>query len=175
MKTYDCNILGKMIAEAENALDLMREYWIENQPREYTKQVMTLQAYKDLLMEHDSAEAEQLKNQEQPELLAMKNNNQRKAWLKNYKAWGLWYRDEHIDVNYYKYDFEDGSRLIVAEFPQREHIWTDEKYDQVYYHLIECGKRKYRSDKVYEDKYQYHSNSETELVEYLKKIQKKKG
>ena len=175
VKTYDRNILGKMIAEAENALDLMREYWIENQPREYTKQVMTLQAYKNLLMKHDSAEAEQLKNQEQPELPAMKNNNQRKAWLKNYKAWGLWYRDEHIDVNYYKYDFEDGSRLIVAEFPQREHIWTDEKYDQVYYHLIECGKRKYRSDKVYEDKYQYHSNSETELVEYLKKIQKKKG
>ena len=136
---------------------------------------MTLQAYKDLLMEHDSAEAEQLKNQEQPELPAMKNNNQHKAWLKNYKAWGLWYRDEHIDVNYYKYDFEDGSRLIVAEFPQREHILTDEKYDQVYYHLIECGKRKYRSDKVYEDKYQYHSNTETELVEYMKKIQKKKG
>ena len=177
VKTYDRNILGKMIAEAENALDLMREYWIENQPREYTKQVMTLQAYKNLMMEQDAAEAEQLKNREpeQPELLAMKNNDQRKAWLKNYKAWGLWYRDEHIDVNYYKYDFEDGSRLIVAEFPQREHIWTDEKYDQVYYHLIECGKRKYRSDKVYEDKYQYHSNSETELVEYLKKIQKKKG
>lgn len=112
----------------------------------------------------------------QLELPVLKNEDQRKEWLKNYKAWGLWYRDEHIDVNYYKFDFEDGSRLVVSEFPQRENERSVKKYDQVYYHLIEHEKRKYQSDKVYEDKYQYHSNSVTELVEYLKKIwQKKKG
>lgn len=60
---------------------------------------------------------------EQPELPKLRNNDQRKEWLNNYKDWGLWYRDENIDVNYYKYDFEDGSRLVVAEYPQREHSW----------------------------------------------------
>ena len=47
------------------------------------------------------------------------NIDQRKAWLAQYKKWGLWYYDGHIDVNYYKYDFPDGSRLIVTEYPQR--------------------------------------------------------
>lgn len=51
----------------------------------------------------------------QPELPTLKNKDQRKEWLSNYKAWGLWYRDENIDVNYYKFDFDDGSRLVVAE------------------------------------------------------------
>lgn len=34
---------------------------------------------------------------EQPELPKLKNNDQRKEWLNNYKDWGLWYRDENID------------------------------------------------------------------------------
>ena len=147
----------------------------------YTESAMKIQAFKNLLAEHDAAEAEESKLLENPEpsqleLPVLKNEDQRKEWLRNYKAWGLWYRDEHIDVNYYKFDFEDGSRLVVSEFPQRENERSVKKYDQVYYHLIEHEKRKYQSDKVYEDKYQYHSNSVTELVEYLKKIwRKKKG
>ena len=30
---------------------------------------------------------------EQPGLPIMKNNDQRKEWLRNYKIWGLWYTD----------------------------------------------------------------------------------
>ncbi len=55
----------------------------------------------------------------QPELPVLKNNDQRKKWLGNYKEWGLWYKDENIDVNYYKYDFLDGSRLVVAEIQKK--------------------------------------------------------
>ncbi|MFR2212963.1 MAG: hypothetical protein ACLS61_03585 [Ruminococcus sp.] len=42
---------------------------------------------------------------EQLPLPVMRNNDQRKEWLRNYKDWGLWYTDEHIGVRYYKYDF----------------------------------------------------------------------
>lgn len=56
----------------------------------------------------------------QPELPRLKNNEERKEWLENYQDWGLWYRDERLDVNYYKYDFKDGSRLVAAEYPMRE-------------------------------------------------------
>lgn len=31
----------------------------------------------------------------QPPLPVMKNNDQRKEWLRKYKEWGLWYTDEH--------------------------------------------------------------------------------
>ncbi|MCM1103275.1 MAG: hypothetical protein NC409_04130 [Clostridium sp.] len=110
--------------------------------------------------------------QTQPEMPKLKNDEQRKAWLADYKAWGLWYYDEHIDVNYYKYDFPDGSRLIVAEYPQRERYYTDEQEDEYYYHLIMKGKKKYGSNRTYDEKYRYFSNSETSTIEFLKNLQK---
>ena len=41
----------------------------------------------------------------------MKNNDQRKEWLRNHKSWGLWYTDSHTGARYYKYDFDNGARL----------------------------------------------------------------
>ena len=116
--------------------------------------------------EHSETEIEQ----EQPGILNLKNNEQRKEWLKNYKAWGLWYRDEHIDVNYYKYDFADGSRLIVAEYPNRRQYWNPERTMNEYHmHLIEKNKKYGGSDKMYEGQYMNDTDSMTSVVEFLKK------
>lgn len=110
---------------------------------------------------------------EQPELPKLRNNDQRKEWLNNYKDWGLWYRDENIDVNYYKYDFEDGSRLVVAEYPQREQGWKCVPRDEHYYHLLEKGRRKASTtDEIYDHQYIQYADSETYLVEFLKNLQK---
>ena len=152
---------------------------MEHQPDSYIEHRMRLQAYQNLLAEHDAEEAAAAGLSEnpapkQPVLPVLKNDDQRKEWLKNYKLWGLWYRDEHIDVNYYKFDFDNGSRLVAAEFPDREWNWGSNRSDDVYYHLIEKGKRKRDSILTYDDKYQYHGTCETEIVEYLKKIQQKK-
>lgn len=46
----------------------------------------------------------------------MKNNTQRKEWLADYRSWGVWYADKHIGVVYYKYDFDNGAKLIVEEY-----------------------------------------------------------
>lgn len=107
----------------------------------------------------------------QPELPVLKNNDQRKEWLGNYKAWGLWYRDENIDVNYYKYDFEDGSRLIVSEYPNRHCYWNDELKDETYYHLLEKNKKSYK--KKYDEVFRHSADGETYLVDFLKNLQKK--
>lgn len=107
----------------------------------------------------------------QPELPALKNNDQRKEWLANFKSWGLWYRDENIDVNYYKYDFIDGSRLVVAEYPQRLTYYSSEYRDEHYYHLLEKNKQGYK--KPYDEQYRQQTDSETYLVEFLKNLQKK--
>lgn len=56
---------------------------------------------------------------EQLPLPVMRNNDQRKEWLRNYKAWGLWYTDEHIGVRYYKYDF-----AMVQDLLQKNMIGT---------------------------------------------------
>ena len=112
----------------------------------------------------------------QPPLPVMKNNDQRKEWLRNYKEWGLWYTDEHIGARYYKYDFENGTRLIVEEYdpePARNSPWTpNEPY---YMHLV-GGPEPERNNGIpkwtYHSKYNKYPNSETELVEFLKGAQK---
>lgn len=107
----------------------------------------------------------------QQELPVLKNNDQRKQWLSEYQKWGLWYRDENIDVNYYKFDFPDGSRLVVAEYPQRLGYWRDERTDEHYFHLLERNKMGYQTR--YDEQYRQQTDSETYLVEFLKNIQKK--
>ena len=114
---------------------------------------------------------------EQPELQIMRNNDQRKEWLRNYKNWGLWYTDNHTGVSYYKYDFENGARLIVEEYPPdpvRKTKWytPEESY---YMHLVGGPEpnRKYGIPKWnYRSIYDKYQNSETELVEFLKEVQK---
>lgn len=113
------------------------------------------------------------KEPEQPELPRLKNNDQRKEWLKNYKAWGLWYTDKNINVNYYKYDFADGSRLVVTEYPDRIMEWNgEEKRDSCYFHLLEKNKKAYGNKKTYDKQYVHAPDSETYLVEFLKWLQK---
>lgn len=107
----------------------------------------------------------------QPEILKLKNNDQRKKWLRNYEEWGLWYRDENIDVNYYKYDFKDGSRLVVAEYPKRRNFYREQEKDEYFFHLLEKGREGYGGIQ-YDEKYLNTPDSETYLVEFLKKIQK---
>lgn len=109
----------------------------------------------------------------QPEIPRLKNNEERKEWLENYQDWGLWYRDERIDVNYYKYDFKDGSRLVAAEYPKREGYWNQETEDEHFFHFLKKNKKKYGSiDKNYDEKFRNETDSITSLVEFLKEIQK---
>lgn len=120
---------------------------------------------------------EEPEESEQPPLPNMRNNDQRKEWLRNYKAWGLWYTDNYTGVKYYKYDFTNGARLIVEEYekePLPENSWYVPK-EPYYMHLIggpepdgKGGIPKW----TYHTHYNKYPNSESELVEFLKEIQK---
>lgn len=120
-----------------------------------------------------------IKNMEEPEqppLPEMKNNEQRKEWLRNYMSWGLWYEDIHTGARYYKYDFDNGARLIAEEYapePKNENSWWVST--ACYLHLV-GGPEPERAGGVpkwtYHPKYNKFPNSETELVEFLKEIQK---
>jgi len=113
----------------------------------------------------------------QPELPIFKNNDQRKEWLRNYQDWGMWYEDSHIGVKYYRYQFDNGAALVaeVYHHPATRHT---KEYDANYLHLIggpeppkgTYGIRKWGFHKTY----CRQPNSETELVEFLKEIQKEK-
>lgn len=107
---------------------------------------------------------------EQPELPIFRNNDQRKEWLRNHRGWGVWYTDEHIGCTYYKYDFENGARLIAEEYESK---YTD--YVS-YLHLINGPKvprgKNGQTKWTIHDCYTKYPNSESELVEFLKWIQK---
>lgn len=114
---------------------------------------------------------------EQPPLPEMKNNDQRKEWLRNHKSWGLWYTDPHTGARYYKYDFDNGARLIAEEYapePEDENSWWVPT-ESCYLHLV-GGPEPERAGGVpkwtYHSKYNKFPNSETELIEFLKEIQK---
>lgn len=114
---------------------------------------------------------------EQPPLPEMKNNDQRKEWLRNYKSWGLWYTDPHTEARYYKYDFDNGVRLIAEEYApeaKNENSWWVPT-ESCYLHLV-GGPEPERAGGVpkwtYHPKYNKFPNSETELIEFLKEIQK---
>lgn len=114
---------------------------------------------------------------EQLPLPVMRNNDQRKEWLRNYKDWGLWYTDEHIGVRYYKYDFANGARLIAEEY-DRDTVhsqWVSEHTESYYMHLI-GGPEPERKSGIpkwtQHGRYNKFPNSESELVEFLKEVQR---
>lgn len=137
-----------------------------------TRQQMTVAGLR-LLLELNKS----LKQPKQPPLPEMKNNDQRKEWLRNHKAWGLWYTDPHTGARYYKYDFDNGARLIAEEYapePKDENSWWVPR-ESCYLHLV-GGPEPERAGGVpkwtHHPKYNKFPNSETELIEFLKEIQK---
>ena len=112
----------------------------------------------------------------QPVLPVLKNNEQRRAWLRKYKEWGLWYEDENIGCKYYKYDFDNGARLIAETYiiPVNKH--TPER-ESCYFHLVggpEAEKKNGVPKWNVREAYSKYPNSETELAEFLKSLQKGK-
>lgn len=53
---YDRRTLEGMISDVREALELMSEYWLANQPLTYAKYNMQKQAYEMLLRAHDAEE-----------------------------------------------------------------------------------------------------------------------
>lgn len=129
--------------------------------------------------ENDSVEVNKIAECSSDTLPEMKNNDQRKAWLRAYKDWGLWYEDKNIGVKYYKYDFQNGARLIVEEYapdPGEQKSWWVSRMTETYYMHLVGGPEPDRVGGVpkwtYHARYDKFPNSETELREFLKGLQK---
>lgn len=129
--------------------------------------------------ENDSVEVNKIAECSSDTLPEMKNNDQRKAWLRAYKDWGLWYEDKNIGVKYYKYDFQNGARLIVEEYapdPGKQKSWWVSRMTETYYMHLVGGPEPDRVGGVpkwtHHARYDKFPNSETELCEFLKGLQK---
>lgn len=168
----DMELLRDLLDEAQRLLKIMNEAYTDNDVR-VRKQKLMIGAYAGMIADLDQ---EDILETIRPELPLFKNNDQRKEWLRNYQAWGLWYEDTHIGARYYKYDFDNGARLIAEEYTRPATDWYEE-HAISYLHLVggpEPPKDKsgcvpkWNRHEVY-DKF---PSNETELVEFLKYVQK---
>lgn len=164
----DIELLKEELEKAQRYLTMFSEEFTEKDIR-VRKQKIIVGALAGMIAELDNEFLEQA----QPPLPKLKNNDQRKEWLNNYRSWGIWYKDEHIGATYYRYQFENGATLIVEEC-ENESEYTG-TYISSYFHLVggpeperKSGIPKWTKHK----KYNRYPNSETELVEFLKEIQK---
>ena len=173
----DMGLLREMLEKEKALLDEMVKVNAveELPPKLLRKKKILVAALAGMLCDLEMPEPEE---PEQSELPVMKNNDQRKAWLRDYKSWGLWYADEHIGARYYKYDFENGARLIVEVYTQHNEF-TGQDFESSYLHLVGGPEpEKHPSGAYgrwqYHEAYRRHPDSETELVEFLKALQKGK-
>ena len=166
----DIDLLQGELDKAENNLDLMRSCYSEKDIR-VRKQKLIIEALKGIISTLDAVD---IPEPQQPELPFFRNNDQRKEWLRNYQNWGIWYEDKNIGARYYKYDFANGARLIAEEYTRPATEWYGEHISS-FLHLV-GGPEPPRKGCV--SKWQRHEvydrfpSNETELVEFLKYVQK---
>lgn len=159
-----------VLAEERNKLNQWLEAFKEekNPPVFIEKQKIIVEALANMVTDHEEINLPEFI---QPELPLMKNNEQRKAWLRNYKDWGLWYEDEHIGCRYYRYVFENGATLVAEEYDSQysDYVSYLHLFGGPYRQHNKYGQIKYRMHK----RYNKYPNSESELVEFLKEVQRK--
>lgn len=169
----DMDLVQRELEQAKKTLELMRDAFTDNDWR-VRKQKLLIGALAGFICDLEKAEELDSPKLGQPELPILRNNDQRKAWLRGYKDWGLWYEDENIGVKYYKYDFANGARLIaeVYQIPKTKYVSA---YESCHLHLV-GGPKPPRNGPVDEwtrhEKYSRYPNSEKELVEFLKEVQR---
>lgn len=155
----DAELLRDLLNQAKDRLSLLLEEFSENDIR-VRKQKLIIGAYAGMIADIDLY-ADQ--NREQPELPKLRNNDQRKAFLNNYREWPVWFRVNEASEVYYRYDIPDGSSIVICEY----HFylpWLSKDQDRT-------GTREYLLKPGYHYLEDCKTNTTT-LVEHLKNIQK---
>lgn len=113
---FDRKTLEDMIRNAQEVLDQMCDYWVENQPYTYAKYNMMIQAYKLLLKEHDESDQKLDPVEQQPELPLLKNDKQRAEFINAYEEWPLWIDNQETGEKYYRYELPDGTSFVIKTY-----------------------------------------------------------
>lgn len=103
---------------------------------------------------------------DQPELPIMRNNDQRKAFLDDYRSWPVWFRVQQADEVYYRYDFEDGTAFVIRE---------TKYFNEWRIRYNEDPEGIHTQEYILKPDYHYLSNcrsNRSEMIEYLRLMQK---
>ena len=99
----------------------------------------------------------------------LKNSNQRKEFLDNYKAWGIWKKIPELGMKYYRYSFSDRTQFIASEYYSLDD--HSELEIRNLYHII-LGEDLLKKNDYTTNIYKHFSpggNGQTIMIEYLTK------
>lgn len=162
------------LQEEEN---ILKEYLeIEDLPERTIKRqqwkVAGLRIIRNLTEDAGESETD---DQEQQPLPKLKNNEERKEWLRNYKEWPLRHTDSYTGAKYYEYRFDNGAVLVAEVWEKHGDRYLGD-YETSYLHLIggpEPPKGQYGQGKwERHETFNRYPDNETGLVEFLKEIQR---
>lgn len=105
----------------------------------------------------------------QPELPRLKNNDQRKEFLKTYRDWPAWFKVPQADEVYYRYILPDGSAIVICEYKEYCGWWKNQYIDK-------DPDGTFTEEYLLEPGYKYLHNcktNETALIRKLMEVQKK--
>lgn len=61
-------------------------------------------------------------NEEKHKLVKLwANIEKRRAFVGEYKTWGVWFTVPELDLTFYKYDIPEGNRIIAMEYKREPH------------------------------------------------------
>ena len=105
-------------------------------------------------------EAAEEPDPEPMELPDMKNNEQRKAFLENYRSWPVWFRVPNAQEVYYRFDLQNGDSIVIREWMYESWKWKETH--STYEYLLK-------------PEYKYLDNcrtNRTALIDYLRGLRK---
>lgn len=71
--------------------------------------------------------------------MQLKNQNERKAFVENYKSWGVWFEVPQVEMKYYRYVLPDETQIIVSEHLHRGYDYetkSNKTRPLIKYHLV---------------------------------------
>lgn len=105
----------------------------------------------------------------QPELPRLKNNDQRKEFLKTYRDWLVWFEVPQAEETYYRYILPDGSAIVICEYKKRNDWWANKYIDK---NPETTGTVEYLLEPRHGHLHDCRTN-ETALIRKLMEVQKK--
>lgn len=88
----------------------------------------------------------------------LKNVAERKAFIEDYKKWGVWFEVPELQLVYYRYGLPNGDVLIVSEYKIAPDYYCKKERTVERYHLIDS-----------EHRFEPMGNGTTILIDYLTK------
>ena len=87
------------------------------------------------------------KDKAKAKLLNFKNEKARKAWLDDFRSWGIWLEIKEVDKTFYRYNFANGAALIVEVGFEYWNSWSTQKgaHERVSYSIIDEEHPKFNS------------------------------